>query len=125
MKVSPKLTFPHPPARPNELPDFSKLNIPPAGSLGIPSPDAAPEEYRPFAEGMIRVLDEHGRAVGPWADLTKAIGPDRLRQGLRDMMRIRAVDKRLLTAQRQGKTSFYLQCTGEEAIGCGFAGGRQ
>jgi len=30
------------------------------------------------------------------------------------------VDRRMLNAQRQGKTSFYLQCTGEEAIGCAF-----
>ena len=32
------------------------------------------------------------------------------------MMKTRAFDARMLMAQRQGKTSFYMQCLGEEAI---------
>src|SRR5579885_1283218 len=35
------------------------------------------------------------------------------------MMTTRAYDDRMLRAQRQGKTSFYIKCTGEEAIGVG------
>src|ERR1700761_5115019 len=31
---------------------------------------------------------------------------------------IRAFDERMYRAQRQGKTSFYMKCTGEEAIAC-------
>ena len=34
-------------------------------------------------------------------------------------MRLRALDSRMLMAQRQGKTSFYMQHLGEEAISCG------
>ena len=34
------------------------------------------------------------------------------------MMRVRAFDARMLMAQRQGKTSFYMQALGEEAIAC-------
>ncbi|MEM8536856.1 MAG: thiamine pyrophosphate-dependent dehydrogenase E1 component subunit alpha, partial [Pseudomonadota bacterium] len=72
------------------------------------------------ANGMIRVLNEDGDAVGPWAKYLGGHDASALRKGLRDMMRMRALDQRLLNAQRQGKTSFYIQCTGEEAIGCAF-----
>ena len=37
------------------------------------------------------------------------------------MVMTRAYDDRMLTAQRQGKTSFYMRCTGEEAIAVGHA----
>ena len=37
------------------------------------------------------------------------------------MVRTRAYDDRMTTAQRQGKTSFYMRCTGEEAIAVGHA----
>ena len=36
------------------------------------------------------------------------------------MMKTRAFDARMMMAQRQGKTSFYMQCIGEEAIACAF-----
>jgi 2-oxoisovalerate dehydrogenase E1 component alpha subunit len=32
------------------------------------------------------------------------------------MMMVRAYDERMFRAQRQGKTSFYMKATGEEAI---------
>src|SRR3546814_20523802 len=35
---------------------------------------------------------------------------------LRAMVLTRAFDERMFRAQRQGKTSFYMKCTGEEAI---------
>jgi len=114
-----KLSFPHPPARPDQPPDFSNIIVPPAGSLPVPPLDLSAQDARPFAFGMIRVLDDAGQAVGPWADFA-ALDDDALRRGLRDMLTMRAVDRRMLNAQRQGKTSFYLQCTGEEAIGCAF-----
>ncbi len=120
MTQTPQLTFPHPPARPDEVPDFSAMKIPPAGTLEVPPLDIEATASRPFANGLIRVLDDTGRAVGPWADYLDDLDGADLVQGLRDMMTMRAVDKRLLNAQRQGKTSFYLQCTGEEAIGCAF-----
>ena len=37
------------------------------------------------------------------------------------MVMTRAYDDRMLTAQRQGKTSFYMRCTGEEAFAVGHA----
>lgn len=114
------LTFPKPPARPGEQPDFSDLEIPPAGSLGVPPLDLVARDARDWANGLVRVLDDDGHAVGPWAEALSSVEPEMLRAGLRDMMTMRAVDRRLLNAQRQGKISFYVQCTGEEAIGCGF-----
>ena len=36
------------------------------------------------------------------------------------MMELRAFDARMLMAQRQGKTSFYMQHLGEEAVSCAF-----
>ncbi|CAO3359453.1 Branched-chain alpha-keto acid dehydrogenase, E1 component, alpha subunit (EC 1.2.4.4) [Azospirillum palustre] len=115
-----KLNFPRPPARPDQAPDFSRIAVPAAGMLPVPPLDLEAGQSRSHAVGLIRVLDEDGRAVGPWADYLGDLSSDILLRGLRDMMRMRAVDRRMLNAQRQGKTSFYLQCTGEEAIGCGF-----
>jgi 2-oxoisovalerate dehydrogenase E1 component alpha subunit len=114
------LTFPEPPARPGQDPDFSSIEIPLAGDLGVPSLELKAEESASFAKGLIRVLGDDAEATGPWADYLAGLDPMVYRQGLIDMLRMRLIDQRLLTAQRQGKTSFYLQCTGEEAIGCGF-----
>ena len=61
----------------------------------------------------MRVLDDDGHAVGPWAP---TIDAELLRHGLRAMMKTRAFDARMLIAQRQKKISFYMQCLGEEAI---------
>ncbi|KQU65865.1 thiamine pyrophosphate-dependent enzyme [Aminobacter aganoensis] len=115
-----KLSFPRPPARPDQPPDFSNIVVPPAGALPVPPLDIEAQDARSFAVGMVRVLDENSRAVGPWAEYLGDVSAEQLRLGLRDMLKMRAVDRRMLNAQRQGKTSFYLQCTGEEAIGCGF-----
>ncbi len=120
MKKTAKLHFPQPPARPDETPDFSAHDIGVAGAIGVPPFDIQAKDAREYANGLIRVMDDDGNAVGPWADLIKGRDASTLRQGLRDMLRMRAIDKRMLNAQRQGKTSFYLQCTGEEAIGCAF-----
>ncbi len=120
MSKTPKLHFPKPPARPDETPDFSAITIPPAGASDVPPLDLKAVDARDYANGMIRVLNDEGEAVGPWADTIADLDVEALLQGLRDMLKMRIVDKRLQNAQRQGKTSFYMQCTGEEAIGCGF-----
>ncbi|HUH23774.1 MAG TPA: thiamine pyrophosphate-dependent dehydrogenase E1 component subunit alpha, partial [Brevundimonas sp.] len=51
--------------------------------------------------------------VGPW-NLNVAVAT--LKRGLRAMMLTRVYDDRMYRAQRQGKTSFYMKCTGEEAV---------
>lgn len=112
-----RLNVPEPEVRPGGKPDFSKVSIPKAGSVDRPPVDVAPEAIRDMAYSIIRVLNRKGEAVGPWAG---TLTPEETLSGLRDMMRVRAFDKRMLMAQRQGKTSFYMQCLGEEAIACAF-----
>jgi 2-oxoisovalerate dehydrogenase E1 component alpha subunit len=98
--------------------DFSYLDVPAAGTVPRPDVDTPPGEMRDLAYSLIRVLDDDGRAVGEWAP---EVDSDALFEGLRAMVLTRAYDDRMTTAQRQGKTSFYMRCTGEEAIAVGHA----
>lgn len=112
-----RLHVPEPEFRPGDTPDFSGVKIPQAGSVRRPDIDVAPEDIHDLAYSIIRVMNRAGEAVGPWSDL---LSDEQALAGLRDMMRVRAYDARMLMAQRQGKTSFYMQCLGEEAIACAF-----
>jgi 2-oxoisovalerate dehydrogenase E1 component alpha subunit len=107
------LHVPEPDTRPGEEPDFSRLVIPAAGSAPRPDFTAAPAETHPLCFSLVRVLDDEANAVGPW---DPRLDPSTLRRMLRDMMLVRTYDDRMYRAQRQGKTSFYMKCTGEEAI---------
>ncbi len=109
-----RLHVPVPRARPGDRPDFGHVVIPEAGSLRRPdvlSPEAG---MRDLPYGLVRVLDEEGRAVGPW---NPRLDPDLLRRGLRAMVLTRAFDSRMFQSHRQGKTSFFMTSTGEEALG--------
>ena len=108
-----RLHVPEPTGRPGCSTDFSYLGISPAGSVRRPPTDTAPADTADLATSLVRVLDDDGRAQGPWAP---AMHPERLRRGLRAMMKTRIFDARMLLAQRQKKLSFYMQCLGEEAI---------
>ena len=107
------LHIPEPEARPGERPDFSHIVVPPAGIVPRPPVDVAAHDIRELAWSLIRVLDDEGIAVGEW---NPNLDPNTLRQGLRAMMLTRSYDARMLRAQRQGKTSFYITSTGEEAV---------
>jgi 2-oxoisovalerate dehydrogenase E1 component alpha subunit len=111
----PKLALhvPEPPFRPGDTPDFSGLVIPPAGEAPRPDVAAQASETYPLCTSLVRVLGGDHRASGPW---DPKIAPDLLRKILRDMVTVRVFDDRMYRAQRQGKTSFYMKCTGEEAI---------
>ena len=111
------LHVPEPAVRPGGVPDFSTVRIPRAGSVARPPVDADPESIRELAYSIIRVLNREGKAVGPWSGL---LSDAELLEGLRHMMTLRAFDARMLMAQRQGKTSFYMQHMGEEAVSCAF-----
>ena len=111
------LHVPEPAVRPGDTPDFSTVRISKAGAVPRPEVDADPEQMRDLAFSIIRVLNRNGEAVGPWAG---ALTDDELLDGLRHMMTLRAFDARMLIAQRQGKTSFYMQHLGEEAVSCAF-----
>lgn len=107
------LRIPQPPGRPGDAPDFSGLVLPKAGDTPRPSFDTPAGRMRDLAFGLIRVLDDDGVARGAWIP---DLSPDQLIQGLRQMMLTRAYDDRMFRAQRQGKSSFYMKCTGEEAV---------
>ena len=112
-----RLHVPEPEVRPGDQPDFSHVKIPQAGSVERPPVDVDPREIRDLAYSIIRVLNRKGEAVGPWAG---SLTSEELLEGLRHMMTLRAFDARMQTAQRQGKTSFYMQHMGEEAVSCAF-----
>ncbi|WP_280152892.1 3-methyl-2-oxobutanoate dehydrogenase (2-methylpropanoyl-transferring) subunit alpha [Piscinibacter sp. XHJ-5] len=113
-----RLHVPEPTGRPGCQTDFSYLRLSPAGELRRPPIDTTPADTSDLAYGLVRVLDEDGRAIGPWAPQAD---PQLLRRGLRAMMKTRIFDARMLIAQRQKKISFYMQCLGEEAIACAHA----
>lgn len=108
-----KLHIPKPSARPGEKPDFSYLNLAPAGSHSRPAIDATVQQTDALSAGLIRVLDDNHEAVGDWnpelpaADLVDA---------LRLICLTRVFDERMHRMQRQGRISFYIQSLGEEAI---------
>jgi 2-oxoisovalerate dehydrogenase E1 component alpha subunit len=108
------LHVPEPPARPGQSHDFSALVVPEAGETRRPDVWDAEPTMRDLPYGLIRVLDEKGRAVGPW---DPRLDPQTLRAGLRAMLKTRLFDERMFRAHRQGKTSFYMKSLGEEAIG--------
>jgi 2-oxoisovalerate dehydrogenase E1 component alpha subunit len=107
------LHVPEPGARPGDPVDFSHVVIPAAGSVRRPDVSAPAAETHELVYSLIRVLDEDGKAVGPW---DPKLDPETLRRMLRDMMLVRVYDDRMYRAQRQGKTSFYMKSTGEEAV---------
>jgi 2-oxoisovalerate dehydrogenase E1 component alpha subunit len=107
------LRVPEPPGRPGDKPDFSHLDFDAPGAVARPEISASPAEMRDHAFRLVRVLDDEGQAVGPW---NPRLDPETLRRGLKAMVLTRAFDDRMHRAHRQGKTSFYMKCTGEEAI---------
>ena len=107
------LHVPEPAYRPGDAPDFSSVVVPVAGAAPRPDVACKAHETHPLTTHLVRVLDETGHAVGAW---DPKLDPDTLRKMLSDMKTVRAFDDRMYRAQRQGKTSFYMKCTGEEAI---------
>ncbi|RZJ91437.1 MAG: 3-methyl-2-oxobutanoate dehydrogenase (2-methylpropanoyl-transferring) subunit alpha [Brevundimonas sp.] len=107
------LRVPEPKGRPGDAPDFSGLILDAAGAVDRPDTAVDHAAMREHAFRLIRVLDDAGKAVGPW---NPRLDADTLRRGLEAMILTRAFDDRMHRAHRQGKTSFYMKCTGEEAI---------
>ncbi len=109
-----RLHVPEPTGRPGQNTDFSYLRLAPAGAVRRPPLDTTAQDTVDLVYSLIRVLDDDGKALGPW---DPKLDPEFLKRGLRAMMLTRAFDSRMLVAQRQKKTSFYMQSLGEEAIG--------
>lgn len=112
------LHVPEPTGRPGHDTDFSYLPLSAAGAKRRPPVNVAAAQTNDLAFALIRVLDDNGHAVGPWApEMDVAL----LKRGMRAMLLTRAFDARMQIAQRQKKMSFYMQCLGEEAIACAHA----
>ena len=109
-----RLHVPEPSGRPGCKTDFSYLRLTDAGWVRKPPIDVEPADTADLAKGLIRVLDDQGRALGPWAE---GVSSEVLREGMRAMLKTRIFDTRMVVAQRQKKMSFYMQSLGEEAIG--------
>ena len=113
--MSPKsrLHVPKAHARPGETPDFSYVQLSPAGAVARPDINAPLNDIQDLATSLVRVLDDDHRAVGPWHP---HLDPSELQIGLRHMLLTRLYDERMQRMQRQGKISFYMRCFGEEAV---------
>jgi 2-oxoisovalerate dehydrogenase E1 component alpha subunit len=107
------LHIPQPAHRPGDQPDFSAISLSSPGEVARPDVAARAQDMTALAYSLIRVLDAEGHAIGPW---NPRLDPETMRRGLRWMLLTRAFDDRMYRAQRQGKTSFYMKCTGEEAV---------
>jgi len=110
-----RLHVPEPPARPGRATDFSYLHVSPAGRRA--GRRSTRGRRRPAtSRGPGARARRRGPRVGPW---DPQADPELLRRGMRAMLKTRAFDARMLTAQRQKKVSFYMQSLGEEAIAVG------
>ena len=108
-----RLHIPKPHARPGETPDFSYLELTPAGEAPRPDVNVRVRDINGLAYQLVRVLGDDHRAVGPW---NPHLDPPELQVGLRHMMLTRAFDDRMQRMQRSGKVSFYMRSLGEEAV---------
>jgi 2-oxoisovalerate dehydrogenase E1 component alpha subunit len=112
-KATLKLHIPEPKHRPGDRPDFSDIKIPKPGEVPKPDINVAAKNTLETAYSLIRVLGDDNKAHGPW---DPKLDVETMKRGLKNMVTVRAYDARMFAAQRQGKTSFYMKCTGEEAI---------
>ena len=108
-----RLQIPRPTARPGDEPDFSYLDLSPAGAVDKPAIGSRTRKIEFLSSGLVRVLDDDHEAVGPW---DPGLDATQLQVALRWMMLNRAFDERMWQIQRQGRISFYMQALGEEAI---------
>ena len=113
MNKKSRLHIPRPTARPGEKPDFSYLNLAPAGSVDRPSIDSRTRDIEHLSKGLVRVLDDDHVAKGEW---NPNLDPGQLQIALRWMLLNRVFDQRLWQIQRQGRISFYIEALGEEAV---------
>ena len=106
------LHVPEPKFRPGDEVDFSHIGVTEPGAQPRPDENCEAGETHPLCNDLIRVLGDDDKAHGPW---DPKLDPETLRRMLQTMALTRAFDERMFRGQRQGKTSFYMKCTGEEA----------
>ena len=113
MTTTPPLSLyiPQATARPGDAARFDHISIDPGAAVIRPDPAAPEPDMRHYPYGLVRVLGEQDSAWDPGLDA------ETMRGGLRAMVQTRLFEDRLFRAHRQGKTSFFMKSTGEEAIG--------
>src|SRR6187549_3060258 len=114
----PRLHVPQPPTRPGDKPDFSYVELSPAGAINMPDVNARARDMEEVSVGLVRVLDDKHEAVGQWNPRLEA---EDLQVGLRHMLLTRVFDDRMQRIQRSGKISFYMRSYGEEAVSVAMA----
>ena len=107
------LFVPQASSRPDTTPDFSHINVPQPKQSIRPDPLTPAADMSDLAYGLVRVIGDDHLCDGPWVP---KIDAEQLRLGLKHMMHVRAFDVRMFKMQRQGKLSFYMKSTGEEAV---------
>lgn len=105
------LHIPAPSRRPGDAATFDHLSLDPGAAASRPAIDAPEAALRELPYGLVRVLGVEKTGWDP------GLSADVLRAGLRAMVQTRLFEDRLFRAHRQGKTSFFMKSTGEEAIG--------
>ena len=113
MNKKSRLHIPRPSARPGEKPDFSYLNLSPAGSVDKPPFDSRTRDIENLSIELVRVLDHNHEAIGPWVP---DLDPGKLQIALRWMVMTRVLDARMWQIHRQGRITFYMESKGEEAV---------
>ena len=114
MSRKPRLHIPLVPARPGADPDFSYVEVVPAGEVPRPDPSTRLRDMPDsLIYDLVRVLDDEHAPVGPW---DPQIDQEVLQAGLRYMLETRLYDDHMQRMQRQGKISFYMKSRGEEAV---------
>ena len=106
------LHVPEPKSRPGEAVDFADFPVSIAGAQPRPDENCEAKATSDLCYDLVRVLGDDDKAHGAW---DPKLSPETLREMLRHMAMVRAFDERMFRGQRQGKTSFYMKCTGEEA----------
>lgn len=105
-----ELHIPEPAARPGEEVSFGHINFDEGAAIRRPDPCAPESDLREFPFGLVRVLG------GKSAEWDPGLDADAMRRGLQAMVQTRLFEDRMFRAHRQGKTSFFMKSTGEEAI---------
>lgn len=108
-----KLFIPEASSRPDSKPDFSHLEIPHPSESFKPDVMTPALEMQSLAYGLVRVLDDSHNSTGPWQP---QLSDEQLIEGLTKMIKVRTYDDRMFKMQRQGKLSFYVKSSGEEAV---------
>ena len=78
-----RLQIPRPTARPGDEPDFSYLELSPAGAVDKPAIGSRARDIEYLSTGLVRVLDDGHEAQGPW---NPTLEPEMLQVALRWML---------------------------------------